>query len=60
MSKPLVLMASAALIAVMFGLSGCIKAQPFDYDYENNPKGPGLISGKSGEIVIYRSRSRRR
>ncbi len=60
MSKPLVLTLSAALIAAMFGLSGCIKAQPFDYDYDNNPTGSGLISGKSGEIVIYRSRTRRR
>ncbi len=39
-----------------FLLGACVKARPFEPPGEMD--GPGLFTGKSGEMTIYRSRTR--
>ncbi len=59
MSKQTVIM----MMVVSFLLGACIKAKPFDAPpntEHDGMDGPGLFSGKSGELTIYRSRTRSR
>jgi len=51
--KTLILMVVAGFL-----LGACIKAKPFKPPGEMD--GPGLFTGKSGELTIYRSRTRTR
>jgi len=51
----------ALMVLTTLPVTGCIKAEPFEYKgWDKDSDQPGLLSGKEGEITIYRSRTRRR
>jgi hypothetical protein len=44
--------ASLALILLLLGVVGCAGAEPFDYAFNNDPRGPGLFTGEAGAFVL--------
>lgn len=47
------------MVFVTFSLGACVTARPFDYKDPMETPQPGFLTGKSGEMTIYKSRTRR-